>query len=175
MLMLNGSILRGVLCLDTFFIVLLFALFLVVGECNNAVDEQNCRNMGCIFSTEAVDDVGGPSPLEIPLQSGEIHVFVPGFRAPKQIDLMELLKGSVSAGLAARLHSLRSQIIAASGRKGPTIKLTRRKSADGKDHDVPVPSQTALTIEIYLKLRYIKFNYVCINAPCFNTKEFGWR
>jgi len=90
--------------------------------------------MGCIFSTEAVDDVGGPTLVDIPVQSGEIHVFVPGFREPKQIDLTELLKGSVSAGMASKLHSLRSQIIAASGsRKVPVMKLSRRKSLDGKD------------------------------------------
>lgn len=90
--------------------------------------------MGCIFSTEAVDDVGGSSLADIPAQSGEIHVFVPGFREPKPIDLTELLKGSVSVGMASRLHSLRSQIIAASGgKKLQVVKLSRRKSSDGKD------------------------------------------
>lgn len=98
---------------------------------------QVCRNMGCMFSTEAVEDFGGPPVENIPIQSGEIHVFVPGLREPKQIDLTELLKGSVSAGLAARLHSLRSQVISASSGKGPVVKLSRRKSLDGKD-DVSV-------------------------------------
>ncbi|KAG0587015.1 hypothetical protein KC19_2G134600 [Ceratodon purpureus] len=87
--------------------------------------------MGCIFSTEAVDDGG---PLEIPVQAGEIYVWVPGFREPKQIDLTERLKGTVSAGLAARLQSLRSQIIAVinSGRNSSVMKIRpRRKSLDG--------------------------------------------
>ena len=102
----------------------------MVDECN--VGTQVCRNMGCIFSTEAVDDGG---PIEIPVQAGEVYVWVPGFREPKQFDLTQLLKGTVSSGLAARLHSLRSQTIALSGRNGPVMKIRpRRKSLDGKNN-----------------------------------------
>jgi hypothetical protein len=94
---------------------------------------QIWRNMGCIFSTEAVDDGG---PMEIPVRAGEVHLWVPGFREPEQIDLTELLKGTVSPGLAARLHSLRSQITAVfvSGRNDSAIKIrSQRKSVDGKE------------------------------------------
>ncbi|XP_024368623.1 uncharacterized protein [Physcomitrium patens] len=95
--------------------------------------------MGCIFSTEAVDDGG---VLGIPVQASEVYVFVPGLRNPKHIDLTELLKGYVSAGLAAKLQSLRSQIISIACKSGPAVKIRRRKSLDGSS--VEVDLETAL-------------------------------
>jgi len=79
------------------------------------------RSMGCILSTEAVDD-GALLP------SGEVYVFVAGFRLPQPLDFIELLKGSVSAGLAAKLQALRSQVIIAADR----TEARRRKAQDGK-------------------------------------------
>ncbi|KAG0569958.1 hypothetical protein KC19_6G128300 [Ceratodon purpureus] len=85
--------------------------------------------MGCIFSSDAIDDGG---IVEVSFLSGEVYVFVPGLREPTQNDLTELLKGSVSAGMASKLQSLRSQVIAASsGRNEPGLKLKRSKSQDG--------------------------------------------
>jgi hypothetical protein len=84
--------------------------------------------MGCIFSTEAVDD-GGIYEALVP--SGEVYVFVPGFRVPHPIDFTELLKGSVSPGLAAKLQSLRSHIIAASV---SIIESRRIKKIQDGDH-----------------------------------------
>lgn len=97
----------------------------------NVVAFQVYRNMGCIFSSDATDDGG---ILELPLLSGEVYVFVPGFREPTQNDLTELLKGSVSAALATKLQSLRSQVIAASsGTTVPGMKIRQSKlSLDGK-------------------------------------------
>jgi hypothetical protein len=60
--------------------------------------------MGCIQSSEAAED----GPTSAPAQGavgGEVYVYVPGLRTPKYVDLKELLQGSVSADLAARLQN----------------------------------------------------------------------
>jgi len=81
--------------------------------------------MGCILSSEALDDAG-PTPGSLSV-GGEVYVYVPGFRAPKYVDLKELLQGSVSADLAARLQLLRSQVLIASGKNSLAAKSRRRR------------------------------------------------
>ncbi len=79
--------------------------------------------MGCIQSSDAIEDWesstygrgggggGGSAP------NGEVYVFVPGFRAPKNVELTAHLllqqqasSSSISPELATRLVSLRSRI-----------------------------------------------------------------
>lgn len=81
--------------------------------------------MGCILSSEALEDAG-PPPAQLSVGS-EVYVYVPGFRTPKYVDLKELLQGSVSADLAARLQFLRSQVLIASGRNSSASKSIRRR------------------------------------------------
>ncbi len=77
--------------------------------------------MGCIQSSDAIEDWesstyggggGGGSAA-----NGEVYVFVPGFRAPKNVELAAHLllqqqasSSSISPELATRLVSLRSRI-----------------------------------------------------------------
>jgi hypothetical protein len=82
--------------------------------------------MGCIQSSEAAED----GPTSAPAQGavgGEVYVYVPGLRTPKYVDLKELLQGSVSADLAARLQLLRSQVLVAAGKNTPASKSIRRR------------------------------------------------
>ena len=83
--------------------------------------------MGCILSSEAIDD--GGQTIQSPVLPGDTYVYVPGFRVPKEVNFTEILKGRISAGLAVRLQALRSQVIAIESGKTPTsVKLTRKKS-----------------------------------------------
>lgn len=83
--------------------------------------------MGCILSSDATDDGGSQGPI-LP---GEVYVFLPGLRTPKPIELTEALQGSVTAELALRLASLRSQVVAASGSEPCAIKARRKKTPQG--------------------------------------------
>lgn len=86
--------------------------------------------MGCIFSSDADD--GGPS--ENSVNPSEVYVYVLGLREPKQIDLTEKLKGTVSPGLSEKMQSLRSKIITLCGRNGSGMKMKpQRKSLDGEN------------------------------------------
>jgi len=81
--------------------------------------------MGCVFSSEGLED--GSAVTKNPQLLGEVFVFVPGLRVPKQVEIREVLQKFVSVELASRLQSLRSQVIAASGRNPPGSKLRRKK------------------------------------------------
>lgn len=84
-----------------------------------------CSVMGCILSTEALEEAR-PSPPPVSV-GGEVYVYVPGLRTPKYVDLKELLQGSVSTDLASRLQLLRSQVLIASDKNSQAAKSRRRR------------------------------------------------
>jgi hypothetical protein len=92
--------------------------------------------MGCVFSSEGLED--GSAVTKNPQLLGEVFVFVPGLRVPKQVEIREVLQKLVSVELASRLQSLRSQVIAASGRNPPGSKLRRKKQQSGATHNIRI-------------------------------------
>lgn len=83
--------------------------------------------MGCIQSSEAKDVTSPTSSVAQGTVGGEVYVYVPGLRSPKYVNLKESLQGSVSADLASRLQTLRSQVLIASGKNKPASKSRRRR------------------------------------------------
>ncbi|XP_024395438.1 uncharacterized protein [Physcomitrium patens] len=120
--------------------------------------------MGCIFSSDADD--GGPS--ENSVNPSEVYVYVLGLREPKQIDLTEKLKGTVSPGLSEKMQSLRSKIITLCGRNGSGMKMKpQRKSLDGDSGDLDL--EKALNDYLPLLLGLV------IGGDKFNSVvEFPW-
>lgn len=92
--------------------------------------------MGCAFSSEALED--GSVISKPPQLLGEVFVFVPGLRVPKQVEIREVLQRSVSAELASHVESLRSEVVAASGRNLPGSKLRRKKQQSGTTRNIRI-------------------------------------
>lgn len=92
--------------------------------------------MGCVFSSEGLE--GGSAVTKTPQLLGEVFVFVPGLRVPKQVEIREVLQKIISVELASRLQTLRSQVIAASGRNPSGSKLRRKKQQSGATHNIRI-------------------------------------
>ncbi|KAG0575344.1 hypothetical protein KC19_VG338200 [Ceratodon purpureus] len=106
--------------------------------------------MGCIISSEAIEDA--PSPTSTSARStvgGEVYVFVPGLRSPKFVDLKELLQGSVSTDLASRLQLLRSQVLIACGKNSSASKSRRRRL---HQQDTPTANDLEKALVNYLPI-----------------------
>ncbi|KAE8667771.1 Endosomal targeting BRO1-like domain-containing protein isoform 3 [Hibiscus syriacus] len=81
--------------------------------------------MGCLVSTPK--DSGGNRRR--PGNIGEVSVYVPGLRIPKQVDFFQSLGGHLSKTLVEHLAALRTRIVVMAGQEAPTITRTRRKTA----------------------------------------------
>lgn len=87
--------------------------------------EYDLLDMGCFVSKSQESGGNRKRPVNI----GEVVVFVPGLRIPKPVDFSSAFSGQLSKAMIDRLTSLRSHIVAMSGKEGPTITRTRRKSS----------------------------------------------
>jgi hypothetical protein len=96
--------------------------------------------MGCIQSSDAIEDWesstyggggGGGSAA-----NGEVYVFVPGFRAPKNVELaahqQQASSSSISPELATRLVSLRSRISHLAAKPDRSSSHKSRHADDGQ-------------------------------------------
>nr|XP_024376822.1 uncharacterized protein LOC112282906 isoform X1 [Physcomitrium patens]XP_024376823.1 uncharacterized protein LOC112282906 isoform X1 [Physcomitrium patens]XP_024376824.1 uncharacterized protein LOC112282906 isoform X1 [Physcomitrium patens] len=102
-----------------------------------------CSTMGCILSSEALYDTG-PTPSVSVSVVGEVYIYVPGFRAPKYVDLKGTLHGSISADLLSRLQQLRSQVLIALGKYTPASKSRRFRRPHQQDTPAAVHLEKAL-------------------------------
>lgn len=81
--------------------------------------------MGCVASKpeDAVANKGRPGTVE------EVAVFVPGLRAPKNVDFVQSLGDGLPKRLVEHLSALRTKIVVMAAQEAPTVAKPRRKTA----------------------------------------------
>ncbi|XP_065021544.1 uncharacterized protein LOC103981214 isoform X2 [Musa acuminata AAA Group] len=81
--------------------------------------------MGCVGSKpeDAVANKGRPGIVE------EVAVFVPGLRAPKNVDFVQSLGDRLPKRLVEHLSALRTKIVVMAAQEAPTVAKPRRKTA----------------------------------------------
>jgi hypothetical protein len=81
--------------------------------------------MGCLVSTPS--DAGGQRRR--PGSIGELVVYIPGFRIPKNIDLSQTVGGSLPKNLIDCISALRTQIVVMAAQESPVASKSRRRTA----------------------------------------------
>lgn len=81
--------------------------------------------MGCFVSTPKDPSDNRSRPTKI----GDVYVYVPGIRIPKQVDFCESLGTSLPRKMVERLSALRTRIIVMAGQEAPMVTRTRKKNA----------------------------------------------
>nr|XP_018680082.1 PREDICTED: uncharacterized protein LOC103981214 isoform X3 [Musa acuminata subsp. malaccensis] len=83
------------------------------------------QDMGCVGSKpeDAVANKGRPGIVE------EVAVFVPGLRAPKNVDFVQSLGDRLPKRLVEHLSALRTKIVVMAAQEAPTVAKPRRKTA----------------------------------------------
>ncbi|RWW03255.1 hypothetical protein GW17_00033600 [Ensete ventricosum] len=81
--------------------------------------------MGCVASKreDAVANKGRPGNIE------EVAVFVPGLRAPKNVDFVQSLGDRLPKRLVEHLSTLRTKVVVMAAQETPTVVKPRRKTA----------------------------------------------
>ncbi|CAL9152441.1 unnamed protein product [Musa hybrid cultivar] len=81
--------------------------------------------MGCL-SSRPKDAAGN---RRRPGNVGEVAVFVPGLRVPKDVDFFQSLGDRLPRSLVERLSALRTRIVVMAAQEAPTVTKPRRKTA----------------------------------------------
>ncbi|CAL9084725.1 unnamed protein product [Musa textilis] len=81
--------------------------------------------MGCL-SSRPKDAAGN---RRRPGNLGEVAVFVPGLRVPKDVDFFQTLGDRLPRSLVERLSALRTRIVVMAAQEAPTVTKPRRKTA----------------------------------------------
>ncbi|RWW79003.1 hypothetical protein BHE74_00012738 [Ensete ventricosum] len=81
--------------------------------------------MGCL-SSRPKDAAGN---RRRPGNVGEVAVFVPGLRVPKDVDFFQSLGDRLLRSLVERLSALRTRIVVMAAQEAPTVTKPRRKTA----------------------------------------------
>ncbi|KAK4749045.1 hypothetical protein SAY87_026494 [Trapa incisa] len=83
------------------------------------------KDMGCLVSTAKAPGNNRSRPEKI----GNVFVYVPGRRIPRQVDFSQPLSACLPRKIVERLSDLRSRIVVMASQEAPLIAIIRRKSA----------------------------------------------